>query len=190
MSPSRRRATARCVAWHRAPLARARSHVRALSPCVLEILKIFVFLYNPLKRSFCSFVLKTHRATARGGSLLAPYRHFPRHYPRALPGRRDGRPPGLPARALPPLHPRNSPARAPRCLASRAPPRRRPRLAPPRGAAWQVAHAESFAGASPCAPPAARPRDRSSLAAHAPPSCALARPHAPLSLRALASTPP
>ena len=30
------------------------------------------------------------------------------HYTRALPGRRDGRPPGLPARALPPLRPRNS----------------------------------------------------------------------------------
>ena len=61
-------------------------------------------------------------------------------------------------RALPPLHPRNSPARAlsprpsrappaPLPRPSRAPPRRIARGgSPPRGAAWQVAHAESFAG--------------------------------------------
>ena len=42
-----------------------------------------------------------------------PTRIMRRYYARVvrtriLPGRRDGRPPGLPARALPPLHPRGS----------------------------------------------------------------------------------
>ncbi len=47
------------------------------------------------------------------------HRHYTRALSSALPVRRDGRPPGLPARALPPLHPRIS-----RTLPTRRAPRR------------------------------------------------------------------
>ena len=58
MSPSRRRAigAVRGLASHTP--SRAPSPRPIVAPCALELLKIFVFLYNPLKRSLCSFVLK------------------------------------------------------------------------------------------------------------------------------------
>ena len=105
MSPSRRRALARCMAWHPAPRVRPRlAHPRAPSP------------------------------------FAPPVPRCAHHYARALPGRRDGD-----------IAPYRHYTRVVRPRL--APPRRIARGgSPPRCVAWQVAHAESFAGASPCAP--------------------------------------
>ena len=97
----------------------------------------------------------------------------------------------LAPRSLPPFSP-PLPTRITRAArwSAAGPPGSR-RLAPPRGAAWQVAHAEHFAGASPCAPHSRAGRGvRSPLPQHGcgtappspptPPSCALARPRAPV----------
>ena len=63
LRPRHRRGARPCIP-HPIPSPIAAPHRRTPSsrpvaaPCALELLKIFVFLYNPLKRSLCSFVLK------------------------------------------------------------------------------------------------------------------------------------
>ena len=141
MSPSRRRAIGAvrglasrspsprtpCAAWHPAP-----SRPVAARRCRPAITHAH-YPFGAIGTSRPTAITPAPPPRASALFALSPRRAPlpPHHYPRALPERRDAWPP-------PPVELPTLPARA---------------AAPPaRFAPWQVAHAESFAGASPCAP--------------------------------------
>ena len=99
MSPSRRRATARCAAWHRAPRWGGGVTGR-----------------RALRGPGAPAGGRGRTETLPSKTLSVCYRH----YTRALLVRRDDRPPGLPARALPPLSPQNSHGHYTRVVHTRA----------------------------------------------------------------------